>query len=149
MKKKIIILLIIPFCFVTSITYSLYKNSTSGTASIGAATFSVSMTGNENAVSIIEGNSTFEETVTVRNDSEVDVTYSIIISNLPTGVQVSLDNEEYVTETNNKIIFEDAGTVLYGASPVSHSLRFNAPLTVDEVSNQSIDVNVEFKQVLN
>lgn len=149
MKKKLIIILLISFCCVTSFTYSLYRLNTMGSTSIGTATFSVSMAGNENDVSIIEENTTFEETVTVTNNSEVDVAYSIIISNLPTGMQASLDNEEYVTETDNQIIFTDVGTVLYGASPVSHTLKFNAPLTVDEVNSQVVDVDVEFKQVLN
>lgn len=150
MKKKIILLtLIISFGIVTYFTYALYKSHSSGSTTIGTATFSVSMAGNENDASLIEDNSTFTKTVTVTNNSEVDVTYSIIISNLPTGMQVSLDNGSYVTETSNQITFTNVGTVLYGGSPVNHSLKFNAPLNVSEVSNQAIDINVEFEQVLN
>lgn len=150
MKKKLILLLvIILFTFFTYFTYSIYKKNTSGTVSVGTASFSVSMSGNENDVSIIENNTIFSETVTVTNNSEVDVIYSIIVSDLPTGMQISLDNGNYVSETNNQIVFTNVGTALYGSSPISHILKFNAPLTVAEVNNQSVNVNVEFKQVLN
>ena len=39
MKKKLIIILLISFCCVTSFTYSLYRLNTVGSTSIGTATF--------------------------------------------------------------------------------------------------------------
>ncbi len=150
MKKKFALLfVIISFALFSYLTYSLYRSGSGGTASLASATFSVQLAGENQNISIMPGNTTQNYIVTVTNGSEVDVSYKIVITNLPTGSQIKLDNGSYVTETSGEVVFNNVGTILYGGSPVNHTLTFNSSLTGEEVTNQSISIDVEFKQLLN
>ena len=148
MNKKILILLAIIFLVNISVvtTYSMYRTTRSGTGTLNAATWSISSTGSSNSISLVAGEpQTY--TLNVRNDSEVDVKYTIVIDNIPNTVQVKLDSGSYVTPTNNKITFSNAGELLYGGTITrNHTLTFLTPLSTAETSNQSLSINVEFAQ---
>ena len=52
-------------------------------------------------------------TVNITSTSEVDIIYSIIVDNVPSGVTVSLDNGNFTLPTNNKVIFANVSTINY------------------------------------
>ena len=150
MKKKSVIIsvMIIIFLF-GAFTYSVYRSLASGTETISGASWSVSMAGTNDNIVLTSGSTEQAYVLTVTNNSEVDVIYSIELNDLPSGMKVKLDNGEYVQETNNKITFNNAGTILYGASPVNRTLTFSSILDAEEVTNQDFDIDVIFKQKLN
>ena len=152
MRYKILtlILILILFCvFSISLAYSTLRNNYSGKGSIKGASWEVAMMGNSDNIEITSGNSEQEYIITVNNNSEVDVVYSIQLTNLPSGVKVKLDDEEYKMEDNNQITFKDVGTLLYGSNSKKHTLTFSATLDAVEITNHDFNVNVQFKQKLN
>ena len=148
-KKLIIIAILFLSAFSISLTYSALKNTSTGTGTINGASWSVSMVGNNDDIELTSGNTEQAYLLTVNNNSEVNVSYSIKLTNLPDDVRVKLDSNSYVSETNNEITFENAGSILYGANPVNHTLTFTAPLDAPEITNQNFNISVEFKQTLN
>ncbi len=148
MKKKIILsILIIVLVFFVSYSYARYKTTSSGASIIRGASWSVNTSGND-SLNLTAGSST-NYTLTVTNNSEVDVVYDIELSNLPSGIKVKLDSGSYVTESSNKITFSNAGTLLYGASPKNHTLTFTTDIDSSEVTDKSVKIDVKFKQKLN
>lgn len=148
MKKKILVIVVLlVFISIISYTLAIYRERNSGTATIRGANWSVSTSGN-NSLNLTAG-STANYTLTVTNDSEVDVVYDIELTNLPSGIKVKLDSGSYITESNNKITISNAGTLLYGASPKNHILTFTTDLESGVVTDQSVGINVKFKQKLN
>jgi len=149
MRKKILIaIVLLVLSFGIPFTYSMYRNRASGTASLQGATWSVSINGNNDDINLIPGYTEQEYTLTVTNSSEVDVVYSIEITNIPSGMMAKLDSGEYQSATNNKITFTNAGTILYGGNPVNHTITFKAGSDAPEVISQNINIDVEFKQKL-
>lgn len=157
MSNKKILILSVFFCFALIITigyisYSslaIYKNSGTGNAGTVTAVWDVSASSTSSTIDLVAG-STTTYTFTVNNDSDVPVTYSIEISNLPTGIQAKLDTRNYIHESNNKIVISPAGELGYtGTTQRTHTLTFNTPLSSSEVSNQPISINVIFSQKIN
>jgi hypothetical protein len=147
MKEKLLVILaIVSLTFFATFTYSRYKNVSKGSGTIRGASWSVSMTGNNEDIVLTSGTTEQTYTLTVTNNSEVDVVYSIELSNLPSGMKVKLDSGQYVEEVNNKITFNNAGTMLYGTSPVNHVLTFSSVLDAQEITNKNFNINVVFKQ---
>lgn len=147
MKKKHLLLPLLIYSFFSiSITYATYRFKTNGSGSIENASWDVSLIGNEDDIELISGNNEQAYLITVNNNSEVDITYSITITDLPDNVKVKLDNGEYIKEVNNKVVFEDVGTILYTQGSKNHTLTFTAPLDTEEIESQDFNINVEFKQ---
>ncbi len=149
MKKKIILgalVLLLGALFISG-SYALFKSSGSGQANISAATWSVSLIGNDDDIDLTSGSTEQGYIVTVKNESEVSVTYSIKVTNLPDDVAVKLDTGQYKSEEDNEVIFEDVGELLInGTKQRNHTLTFTAPIDAGEVSNHKIKIDVEFKQ---
>lgn len=149
MKKKIIIalcLLIMSFAIITG-TYALYKSSGLGSANMTAATWNVSLLGDNDDIELTSGSTEQEYLLTVKNESDVSVSYIIKITNLPDDVKVKLDTGTYIKETNNEVIFDDDKELLItGTTQRNHTLTFTAPLDTEEINNQKIKIDVEFKQ---
>ena len=152
-KKKIIykiacVLFVLYLFFLASYvpySYAKYKASTSGTTEIALASWSVSIAGGNNSITVTSGGATTDITLTTTNNSEVDVTYSLILSNVPSGVSVKVDNGTYYAEQNNSITIPNIGTLAVNGTN-THTLTFKADLDATEVENQQIGVDVEFKQ---
>ena len=126
-------------------TYAKYKSSSSGSAEISLANWNVSIAGGNNSITVTSGGSTTDFTLTTTNNSEVDVTYSLILTNVPSGVSVKVDNGNYYAEENNSITIPNIGTLEVDGSN-THTLTFKAILDAVEVDNQQIGIDVEFKQ---
>ena len=155
MKKKVLLplaFMVMVFAIVAT-TFAIFRKSGSGTGSIRAATWSISrsQSASGDSLEVIPELSTDVYNLTVTSTSEVDVVYTIIISNLPTGVEVALDNGTYQPSSNGTVRISNAQTVINYNDAVktkNHTLTFRATSSAQVVSDQEIDVDVEFKQSL-
>lgn len=149
-NKKVGIIVLIFLLLVIAIPSSLgiFKNSANIPSSVTTARWNVSVSSNSSSsMQLIPNSGTSSYNITVTSDSEVDTDYSIIVSNIPSGVQVELDSGGFEPYSST-VTFPNVGTILYGAQPnsVTHTLTFKANTGATIVSNQSVSVNVEFKQ---
>lgn len=157
MKKKIIFLLLFPvimlFVFCATKTFAIYRKNASADGDLSAATWSISRSTSQqgDSIDVIPELASDTYNLTVTSSSEVDVTYTIIISNLPSGVEVLLDNDttNVYTPTSGTITI-DAGTINYNDAikTKNHTLTFRATSNAQYVNSQEIDIDVEFKQTL-
>ena len=155
LKKKFIVFLFIYFILFTSYfafnTLSKYASQVNTNDQVSVARFSVSATGNNANIDMIAGNSgsSLTYTVTVTSTSEVAANYSIILTSVPTGVKVKLDNGSFESETNGTINFNNVGTFNANDSNSTrtHTLTFMAEIGTTTQSNTSIGLDVIFTQV--
>jgi len=150
-KRIIVVLFAITFLFIQS-SFAIYKRGVAGVSSAVLAEWSVSLDQNgiDNSVSIIPGltNDTF--TLNVKSLSQVDVKYDIVLSNLPSGVEVSINGVDFTRESNGTVTIPNAGTILYNANTRtnSHTLTFRGITGATIVNNQSVNVNVIVEQII-
>ena len=147
----IAILLIVGTIVPTSI--ALFRKSTTGTGTLRAAIWDVGLTeDNDNSLEVIRGELTNDTyTFTVSNDSEVDVEYKVVLSNVPNNVQVKLDEGEFKNPTEGTITIDPAGTILYSSQEheKTHTLTFKALSSATLVNNAEIQLDVVIRQTLN
>lgn len=157
MRKKIMMVLLLPILillvFYAPKTFGLLRSSADATGSLITAEWSVSRneSASTDALSVIPELSTDSYTLTVTSSSEVDVTYAVIINNLPTGVEVKIDDEaNYRVPDNGTVRINNAGTINYNdaVKTKTHTLTFRATSSAQYVSDREIDVDVLFKQTL-
>ena len=115
--------------------YARYHSGVTGNAAGSVAKFSVSCSSSDNnTTKTLEIGS--EETViyafTVTNTSDVTIQYTIVIENLPQGVDVSGNSGTF--------------TLKYGASQ-SHTLTFQATDAAAEVTEQKVSIKIDAVQV--
>lgn len=154
LKNKKILLYIICFIlfgsvvYITYSSYAKYKSESDISGEPIAASWDVSINSNTNSLSAIAGNGTVSYTLNVYNDSDVEVGYSIQISNIPNDIQVKLDNGNYVSPVNNIITFSNAGELDYDENTSrSHTITFQTTLSTSSISNNSLDFSVNFSQL--
>ena len=157
MKKKKMILDILSMTFVLTLflgssTYAIYRGFISIGGTLASSDWSVSLNqqGVENHLLIVQGGATDTYTLNVTSESEVDVVYSIVISNLPSGVSISLDGGEAIPQSNNQVIISNAGTILYQDQErtKTHELTFIAAAGATLVTNQQVSIDVVMRQYL-
>lgn len=155
MKKKMLIPIICIMVIFSGVatTYAIYRKSASGTGGLRASTWSVSRSVSQqgDSIDVIPGVSSDTYDLTVTSGSEVDVTYTIIISNLPDDIKVQLDSRGVQTPdpVTHKVTIV-GGTINYNDSikTKNHTLTFSAETGAQTVSNQQINIDVEFKQTI-
>lgn len=149
-----IIISILVIFFIIPMSYAIYRSYSTGGGNIATASWNVSLNQNNvnNNLTIISGENetTASYTINITSNSEVDVIYSIVIENLPSGVSISLDDGSFVAANNNKVVFTDVGTILYSDANKnkSHVITIKANSNTQYVNNQEIDVNVIARQAL-
>ena len=155
MKKKIvkplILIITISLAFYAIYTFAILKSSASDTKTLQAATWSVTRSHSQSgdSIEVMPGLTTDDYILTVQSNSEVDVVYKIILSNLPTGIEVSLDGGSYLTPTSGSLTIQTANTVINYSDvqkTKTHTLTFRATSGAPLVTDQEIDIDVEFKQ---
>ena len=151
--RPTIIVAIIVLLTITS-SYSIYRGVTYSSGAISLATWSVTLNqeGVNDELTIVPVNSNDTYELNITSTSNVDINYTIKISNLPAGVQVTLDNGAPVSQDNNNIItFTDAGRILYNDvnKTKSHILTFSAVANTTPVNSQTVSIDVIAKQILN
>ena len=135
----------------TILTFALVRLRSNSSGSIKSAKWSVSRNYSQpgDSIEIYKGGDTDSYTLTVESASEVDVKYKIIIQNLPEGVEVDLDNTGYQTPSNGVLTIENANTVINYNDAIktkNHTITFKATNTASLVTNQAINIDVEFRQ---
>ena len=149
-----IIISILVILFIIPMSYAIYRSYSTVGGTIATASWNVSLNQNNvnNNLTIISGENgtTASYTINITSNSEVDVIYSIVIENLPSGVSISLDDGSFVAANNNKVVFTDVGTILYSDANKnkSHVITIKANSNTQYVNNQEIDVNVIARQAL-
>ena len=152
-KSKLILTIICISLFVSTIiityySYARYRNMSSSNSSNIIANWEVSATSNNNSVDVVAGSLTDTYELTVNNESDVEVKYSIQLSNLPNDIQVKLDDGEYQTPVDNNITFTNAGQLDYNETTSrNHILTFSSSINTNEVVNQNIEIGVVFEQL--
>ena len=152
-KIEIVIILFLLLILLVPASIALLRRSAFSQGSIRTSAWSVSMNdtlSNDN-ISITPGglaNGTY--TFSVTSNSEVDATYSIVVSNIPNNVEIKLDNGSFQTPVNGTVTFANAGTILYSDQNKerSHSITFKANSNATTSNNNQININVEIRQVL-
>lgn len=153
LKNKKIIMIVAFLLIVIPASYALLKSIAVANGNIVAATWNVTVneSGN-NYMSIAASPMDIEAsyTIDVTSQSQVDMIYSIVIDGLPSGVCVSIDNGEFVQETNNKVTFSNVGTIAYSDEnkTKSHTLTFKATSSSNVVNEKEVDINVIARQAL-
>ena len=131
---------------------AIFNSSANTSKSLTTAAWSVSLnqTGISNNVSIVSGVDTQDFTLKVRSNSEVDAKYAIVIGNIPTGVEISLDGGNYETPSSGTITFTNAGTIFYSSNNKenTHTLTFKSNTGTTPVSNRELTVDVIIEQIL-
>ena len=153
LKYKYWIISALLLIFIIPLTYAILKSLASTNNDVPLASFNVTLnqTGEESGLSIMSDGSTLASyNVNIKNESEVDIIYSIVVEDLPSNVSVKIDDEQFIKEENGKVIFPDVGTILYNpqSQTKSHTLTFKAESSADIVSNKQINVNVIARQVM-
>lgn len=154
-KKKLSLFLLIYFIIFTScfsiITLSKYVGTSKGDGNTPIAKWEVSVDTSDNAsdtLNIIIGKDTKSYKLKIISTSETKAMYSIELSDLPKGLEVSLDDGAFQTVIDNKIVFENVGYINANAveNTVEHTLNFKAPINSELLEENQININVLFKQ---
>ena len=153
MIRSTIVIAIITLLAITS-TYSIYREAAQTNGALSLATWNVTLNqeGVNDELTIVPVNSNGTYELNITSTSNVDIKYTVVISNLPAGVQVALDNDPPESQDNdNKITFTDAGTILYNDTnkTKSHILTFSAVANTTPVNSQTVSIDVIAKQILN
>lgn len=138
--------------FSISVTYSTLRKMDSGSGTIIAADWDVSLnqTGINNQLEIIPNSLNASYTVKINNNSEVDVIYDIVVNYVPEGVQVKLDDSNFQTPTDGTVTFSNVGTIAFADAnkEKSHTLTFKALTTATASQNNTVGVDVIVRQAL-
>ena len=156
MKKdkniKLILLAVILSLFVIPFSFAAYrvKNLLSGNLISASWNVSLNQEGINNYLSVIPDSYNASYTLNVTSNSKVDVVYTVIISNLPAGIEVSFDGGAFRSQIDNTITFTDIGTILYSDSvkTKSHTLTFKALTGSTLTNNKEVDIDVTFRQIM-
>ena len=148
-KLIALICLLILFCIPP--TLGLFKRMIGATGLINAASWNVALnqTGVDNTLQVIPDTLNASYTLNVTSTSEVDVQYTIVVRNIPSGVLVKLDNGSFQTPSNNTVTFNNAGNIYYSdvSKEKTHVLTFKANTGTTAVNNQTVSVDVDFRQM--
>ena len=153
---KLVVILFASIFLLISASYAIYKYGVNGISSVGLAEWSVSLDQNgiDNNLTVVPGIADATYTLKVKNSSQVDVKYDVVVSNLPAGIGVSIDNdnnENFVYESDGTVTITNVGTILYNAGDETnvHTLYFRGGEDADEfVNSQPVTVNVIVKQIV-
>jgi hypothetical protein len=105
------------------------------------------VTSDYESVNLIAGNATESYNFTVTNNSDVSDKYEIIVSGIPEGVLVGLDEGGLIEPTNGEVEFADDSYVLNIGGHRDHTLNVKATIDAEEtVDAATLTINVNFEQ---
>lgn len=125
---------------------SLFQSGDDGTVAKWSVTSSSS---SATTLNIVSGNATGTYTLDVTSTSEVSASYSIVLANVPSGIEVKVDNGAYHSpDGTGTIEFSNVGafTPNLSNSTHSHTLTFNSLLDAGTPASNTIDIDVIFTQ---
>ena len=157
-KKYIVFLCLYALSFVlyySSTSLARYATEINQAGNVGVAKWDVSLSGasSETLETITIGDDdTYQEyNLTVTSNSEVALTYSAVLTNVPNDLYIIVDDDETnphhsqsgTITLNNLGSFEAADQ----DNTHVHKLKFIVPIGSDTITNQKIDIDVVFSQV--
>ena len=150
---RIFAIIILMLFFLVPSVYAIFKSTSGSSSSVNLAEWSVELnqTGINNNLTIIPDLLNANYTLNVRSSSEVNVTYDIVVSGIPSDVEIMLDNDgNWETPSSGSYTFTNAGTINYNSQSHenSHILTFKALTTATPSMNNTININVVAKQVI-
>ena len=150
-KKRIIIFIIAIITFANSYLIAKYTSSPTGSDTSTVAKWDVTYDTSDNAsdtINLISGNGTSNYIIKVTSESEVAASYSIKLSNVPSEMEVKIDNGTYKTPINNNIEFNNVGSFSGNNinTTYTHTLTFNAPLESNIASSTNVGISIKFDQ---
>ena len=159
MKKKDVIIALVFIGFVILFfvpsTYAIYRNDNTTTGDIASAEWNVTLeqSGVNNNLTVVPGVANATYTLNVRSLSQVDVKYDVVLTNLPSGVEVAIGDGSSLTfqpASNGTITFTNVGTILHNAANKtnSHTLTFRGTNGATYVNNQTVTVSVTVQEIL-
>ena len=153
-KVKLTVILFILALLIVRSSFSLFKESLAGNSSMLSAEWNVTLEQNgvNNNLIVIPGIYNDTYTLNVKSLSEVDMGYDVVLSNLPSGIEASIDGTNFTPANNGTITFTNVGTIPHnsnnnGIDTKTITLRGTNGATI--VNNQVVSVNVITKQIIN
>ena len=152
-KSDLIILIFLISIFSIPSALGIYKNTANSSGALSSADWDVGLnqTGISGSVTAVAGSTNGTYTLKIVSESEVDTAYSITVSGVPSGVDVSLsgyNNGAFQTPVSGTTTFSNAGVINYTGQreEVTKTLTFRANSGATAVSNQSVNISVDFVQ---
>lgn len=150
-KKKFVKFLFIYFTFFTSYftmrTLSRYISVVKKDGSEVIAKWDIDVTADSESINLVSGNGSKSYNLTVTSDSETKVLYSIILTNVPNDIFVSIDGKSNTSPSNNKVIFDNLYINANDSNKTrQHTLTFTAPINSSVINNNDIKIDVIFTQ---
>ena len=134
-------------------SFAKYSSLITKNGSIAVAKWDVSLSGNDSETLptiVIGDDSTYQEyDLTVTSNSEVAITYTLVLANVPEGLWVTVGNDSYSADENGRITIPDLGyfSALDNESTHVHKLTFIVPIDSEAFNDETIDIDVVFSQV--
>ena len=158
--RKNILLAIILFGMTALIfispTYSILRDIVISNSDLATADWVVTLeqAGVNNNVTVVPEIATGSYILNVKSLSKVDVVYDVVLSNLPDGVEVSIDGVNYPQVNSGTVTFTNVGTIFASAQQKvnSHVLTFrgtDGSLYVNNAITRVVNVDVYAQQTLN
>ena len=157
LKKKYVIFLSLYFIVFIShftiVTFAKYTSFLNREGNLSVAKWDIDFVGADNQVlptMTIGKSSTYQNyNLSITSTSEIAINYSIVISDVPTGVRVQVDDDTIYNERYNEIIIPDLGSFDADDNNVTHNhkLTLIVPLGIDTIDNQVLNMDVIFTQI--
>lgn len=148
LKKKFIIFLMIyvfylaPYLIITS--YSKYESMIKKESSVAIAKWEVSASIPDATLNIISENGYQEYNVDITNNSEVSINGFIILSDIPDGILVSINDSEFInSDINHQIKYN---IELNKESSSNYQLRFKSKLSSPNLNDYEVNIDVLLNQ---
>ena len=133
-------------------TFALFRSSLAINHETDLAEWNVTLEqdGIDNDLTVIPGFEADTFTLNVKSLSEVDIKYTVNVSNLPSGIEASINGTDFYPEVNGVITFPNEFTILYSAINKinTHTLTFRGTNNSTYVNNRPVSVNVEAVQIV-
>ncbi len=157
LKKKYVVFLssyaLLLISYFTMTTFAKYTSLLNVDGKISVAKWDVSIAGQDNiklpTMYIGDSNTYQSYELSVTSKSETATNYSAIISNVPDGVQIQVDDNDLYSESNNVITIENLGS--FNATDINnthkHKFTILVPFGTNPFSDQQLDIDVIFTQI--
>ena len=146
----VLALLLLGGVIVAGVGFAKMVDTTDNNSGMDVAKWDVSAAGSteslEQDLELIANDGAKFYDFTVTNSSEVATNYSITISDIPTGVSVALDNNDFINpDSEGKVVFDNISEAIGAGSSKPHTLKVLADLSAEADTND-ITIHVDFVQ---
>lgn len=150
-NKKLLIIIILFLLIRVNMSFAILRIAKNSVGSLNTAQWQISLSQNsiDNYLSVVSGDNTSISSyqLDITNGSEVNAVYSVVLDGLPSGVSASVDGTTFTAEVNNKIIFNEIGTINSGSTETL-TLNFKALTGSTIINEKEVDINVIARQIL-